>query len=977
MPASTRQLTRPVRQARRIGRVSCRVVAHSDNDSSTPKFPHDDKSELELIHESTPSRRDRVSQSVIDAHAQSAQSEPIPGYRLIEPLGKGGFGEVWKCEAPGGLLKAIKFIDGGDSLNDLSGAASRQELRALQLIKTIRHPFLLSIERIEVIDGQVLIVMELADRSLHDLLTERRTAGQAGIPRSELLSYLRESAEAIDVLNQEYGLQHLDVKPRNLFLIGRHVKVADFGLVASLSDLQSQTSWARRSEALTPLYAAPETFLGRFTLFSDQYSLAISYQELLTGTLPFTGRNVRQLALKHVQEPPDLEPLPEAERPILARALAKEPRKRYASCSAFVQALLALDDVPAPQPAKPNGTHADLDLGELAATPKVSREVRIVSVPAAAPPAGSPKAEPPSAAGAADRAKEMNHFLAGYQLLECVNRHAAAEVWKAQTSDGRKRLVKILNGFDADEEWPNGDPLARLRELRHPALPRFDIQARLGGRLALITDLPDGSLADRLRECQQIGQQGIPRLELLAYLRQAAEALDDLYEDYRLQHLCLTPRQLVLRSGLLYLLDFALLELLWLPSGHDPAALNTRYAAPELFERQFSRHADQYSLALIYQELLTGIHAFRNYNQRQMALARLRGQPDLGMLPATDRPVISQALAVDPDQRFPSCTALVDALDEVAAGRGLGHSSRGTHVPTVTAEVPALAAEKPPERGRPPAWHWEQSLAEMKQIFAEQIAEAAADTEIRVRRSLRYRIHRPRRGESAPPSLEQFAYGRIVPATTRLKLTSFQEQWKARPVEAPKESDASSDGRVLVSNWLYRVGTGANLWQRWLGQSPSLLVQIELAMPRTSTEGFIDVLLRIHANDRGTDKGMEMLEEMGSHLLRSVREHLQLPPERRGEERFGWMNDVQVRPMFNERDLGAAIAAQTKDISNGGVGLELPCRPPCEFLLLQMNAAPRAALALPLQVLHAHPLGDGRHHVGARIAWELVANLGA
>src|SRR5688572_28977644 len=118
-------------------------------------------------------------------------AEPIAGYKLISPLGKGGFGEVWKCEAPGGLFKAVKFVNGKlDSIDAQEGIWAEQELDALQRVKSIRHPFILSMERVETIDGELVIVMELADKSLHDRLLECQSAGLPGIPREELLFYL-------------------------------------------------------------------------------------------------------------------------------------------------------------------------------------------------------------------------------------------------------------------------------------------------------------------------------------------------------------------------------------------------------------------------------------------------------------------------------------------------------------------------------------------------------------------------------------------------------------------------------------------------------------------------------------------------------------------------------------------------------------------------------------------------------------------
>jgi serine/threonine protein kinase len=262
-------------------------------------------------------------------------TEPIPGYRLIEPLGSGGFGEVWKCEAPGGLFKAIKFVFGNLNSLDVDGARAEQELRALNRVKEVRHPFVLSMDRIEIVEGELVIVMELADKSLYDLFQECISTGLVGIPRDALLRYIRDAAEALDHMNEKHNLQHLDIKPRNLFLISDRVKVADFGLVKHLE----RSGASGLLGGVTPLYAPPETFSGAISPHSDQYSLAIVYQELLTGQRPFNGKNARILAQQHMHEQPELRLLPEGERPFLARALAKDPSKRFPNCLAFVRAL--------------------------------------------------------------------------------------------------------------------------------------------------------------------------------------------------------------------------------------------------------------------------------------------------------------------------------------------------------------------------------------------------------------------------------------------------------------------------------------------------------------------------------------------------------------------------------------------------------------------------------------------------------------
>lgn len=91
---------------------------------------------------------------------------------------------------------------------------------------------------------------------------------------------------------------------------------------------------------VTPVYAAPETFDGWVSRYSDQYSLGIVYQELLTGERPFAGNNVRNLILLHLEADPDVSPLPKRDQPIIHRALSKKPDARYPSCLELVEALI-------------------------------------------------------------------------------------------------------------------------------------------------------------------------------------------------------------------------------------------------------------------------------------------------------------------------------------------------------------------------------------------------------------------------------------------------------------------------------------------------------------------------------------------------------------------------------------------------------------------------------------------------------------
>ncbi|MBL9124562.1 MAG: SUMF1/EgtB/PvdO family nonheme iron enzyme [Planctomycetaceae bacterium] len=302
--------------------------------------------------------------------------EPVPGFRLLEFLGRGGFGEVWKASAPGGTELALKLIR-------LDDALGLKELRSLRLVKRLRHPNLVPIvaywlkdhegrlldddqvqglgkgmstvetERWQETPGhannrlatpaELIIAMGLGESNLAQRLRECQAAGAAGLPREEVLTYIADAARAIDYLNRpvhELGagpvaIQHCDIKPHNLLMVGGALQVCDFGLANILSDVR-----ATSAAAGTIAYAAPECFReGKPSSATDQYSLAISYYELRTGVLPFDVQSQAHISRTVLEGELNFLRVPVAEQRILRRATALDPRQRFATCGELVQAL--------------------------------------------------------------------------------------------------------------------------------------------------------------------------------------------------------------------------------------------------------------------------------------------------------------------------------------------------------------------------------------------------------------------------------------------------------------------------------------------------------------------------------------------------------------------------------------------------------------------------------------------------------------
>jgi len=253
-------------------------------------------------------------------------------FTLEKMIGRGGAGDVWCATAPGGVPVAIKMIP-------LVHTIAFKERRALETFSKIRHPHIISVMGYWEKNGTLWVEMELADCNLLELC-EREMAKAKKMPLSKLLDYFEQAAKAIDFLNlQEHlapdgkkkNLQHGDIKLTNLLMVGDCLKVADFGLGRTLV----AGSENLHSGSYTATYAPPEFFEGKAHAHSDQYSLAICYARLRLGEFPFHG-SMLDIMHGHCFEEPDLGDLPEMEKQVLARALAKKPEDRWPSACQFI-----------------------------------------------------------------------------------------------------------------------------------------------------------------------------------------------------------------------------------------------------------------------------------------------------------------------------------------------------------------------------------------------------------------------------------------------------------------------------------------------------------------------------------------------------------------------------------------------------------------------------------------------------------------
>ncbi len=189
------------------------------------------------------------------------------------------------------------------------------------------------------------VVADVPDKETYDTVQVPVTSAiveTTPLTPRQLLPYLEGAAAALQYAH-DHGIIHLDVKPANLLLDSSdRLLLADFGVSALL---EGYTHASLQGYVGTPLYTAPEQWLEQPRAASDQYALAVTCFQLLTGRAPFTG-NLYSIMHGHIQTPPpslrQFQPLiPVEVEDVILRGLAKEPTSRYKDMQSFARAYRA------------------------------------------------------------------------------------------------------------------------------------------------------------------------------------------------------------------------------------------------------------------------------------------------------------------------------------------------------------------------------------------------------------------------------------------------------------------------------------------------------------------------------------------------------------------------------------------------------------------------------------------------------------
>jgi len=371
-------------------------------------------------------------------------SQQLGNYRLLHLIGEGGFARVYLGEhiylKTYAALKVPKMLLNQEDLDAFLAEARRSV--------SLEHPHIVRVLECGVEGGTIpYFVMNYAPGGT---VRRRYTRGTL-LPPAIIYSYTRQIASALQYIHHR-GLIHQDIKPENMLLgLNDEIMLSDFGISAVAHrtvtmSVQEVTGTAR--------YMAPEQFQGIARPASDQYALAVVVYEWICGTTPFNGTFI-ELYSQHLNvAPPSLrEKVPElspATEQVILKALAKDPRQRFARVQDFVDAL--------DQARQASYLYSQMGLTSVPTLPDSNVQqneentpamLRGVPVSQISQPSGSVPVPPGPTIGE-DEEDIPTLISGGHRVIQETNGHKAVqekEMSKAKRRGSSRRMVVFLIGL--------------------------------------------------------------------------------------------------------------------------------------------------------------------------------------------------------------------------------------------------------------------------------------------------------------------------------------------------------------------------------------------------------------------------------------------------------------------------------------------------------------------------------------------------
>lgn len=248
---------------------------------------------------------------------------PLDGYTIDYALGRGGFGEVYFAHSDAGREVALKAIQNHEE-TELRGIGHCMNLKSQHLV------MIFDVKQGD--DGTPWVIMEyVAGPSLRELLDD----APEGLGEEKAIYFMRELCQGIQYLHSA-GVVHRDLKPHNVIFEDGVVKVGDYSLSKAITH-------SHRSGHTTTVgsvhYMAPEISMGRYDKTVDIYALGVIFYEMLTGGPPYTGESIGEVLMKHLNADLDVSDLKEPYASVVARAMHRDPEKRFQSVDELVEAV--------------------------------------------------------------------------------------------------------------------------------------------------------------------------------------------------------------------------------------------------------------------------------------------------------------------------------------------------------------------------------------------------------------------------------------------------------------------------------------------------------------------------------------------------------------------------------------------------------------------------------------------------------------